>query len=280
MPQVVIAGAGPLGGELAFLLARRDVAASILLVDEAGQVAAGKALDIMQSAPVEPFATRVSGTADLVAMSTAPVVVVADRLGTGEWQGEDGMMLLRRLARAGSMPIVIAAGAAQHEIVERGVRELKMDRRRILGSAPEALAAAVRAITALEADRSPCDIALTVLGRPPLHVVIPWEDATIAGLAAVRVLDEPTRRRIVDRVRHLWPPGPLTLAAAAAKAVTAALGHSRQSMIAFTAADDAMGIRARTVALPVVVGPAGVEPIELPTLSAHDRVALDNALML
>ena len=51
-------------------------------------------------------------------------------------------------------------------------------------------------------------------------------------------------------------------------------------MTAFTAADDAMGIRARTVALPVVVGPAGVEPIELPTLSAHDRVALDNALML
>ena len=89
MPQVVIVGAGPLGGELAFLLARRDVAASILLVDEAGQVAAGKALDIMQSAPIESFATRYRARPISCAATTAPVVVVADRVGAGEWQGED-----------------------------------------------------------------------------------------------------------------------------------------------------------------------------------------------
>ncbi len=65
MPRVVIIGAGPLGGELAFLLARRDAAGSVVLVDEAGGVAAGKALDIMQSAPIESFATRVSGSTDL-----------------------------------------------------------------------------------------------------------------------------------------------------------------------------------------------------------------------
>ena len=39
-------------------------------------------------------------------------------------------------------------------------------------------------------------------------------------------------------------------------------------------------VGARTVALPVVLGPAGIERVELPTLSVHDRVALDNALML
>ena len=280
MPLVVIVGAGPLGGELAFQLARRDVADSILLVDESGSVAAGKALDIMQAGAVESFATRVAGAADLVAVTTAPIVVLADRWSTGEWQGEQGLGLLKRVSRAGVTQLIVAAGAEQQEIVERGVRELKIDRRRILGSAPEALAAAVRALTALEANRSPKDVALTVLGRPPQHLVIPWDGATIAGLPAVRTLDETARRRISERARLLWPPGPMTLAAAAAKAVIAALGGSRQSLTATTAADDAMGIRARAVALPVVVGPAGVDPIELPTLSAHDRVALDNALML
>ena len=280
MPQVVIAGAGPLGGELAFQLARCDVTDSILLVDEAGSVAAGKALDIMQAGAVESFATRVAGAAELVAITTAPIVVLADRWAAGEWQGEDGVGLLKRLSRAGATKLIVAAGATQQEIVERGVRELKIDRRHILGSAPEALAAAVRALTALEANRSPKDVALTVLGRPPQHVVIPWDGATIAGLPALRILDEPTRRRIDDRARLLWPPGPMTLAAAAAKAVIAALGGSRQSMTATMAADAAMGMRARAVALPVVLGPAGVTPIELPTLSAHDRVALDNALML
>jgi len=280
MPQVVIVGAGPLGGELAFQLARRDVADSILLVDESGSVAAGKALDIMQAGAVESFATRVAGAAELVAITTAPIVVLADRWAAGEWQGEDGVGLLKRLSRAGVTKLIVAAGATQQEIVERGVRELMIDRRQILGSAPEALAAAVRALTALEANRSPKDVALTVLGRPPQHVVIPWDGATIAGLPAVRMLDEPTRRRIDDRARLLWPPGPMTLAAAAAKAVIAALGGSRQSMTATMAADAAMGMRARAVALPVVLGPVGVTPIELPTLSAHDRVALDNASML
>ncbi len=59
--DVVILGAGELGGTLAHILARSESASIVRLVDDAGQVAAGKALDIMQAAPVEQFATRVSG---------------------------------------------------------------------------------------------------------------------------------------------------------------------------------------------------------------------------
>ena len=61
MQDVAIIGAGELGGALAHVLARRDVASTIRLIDETGGVAAGKALDIMQSAPIERFATRVVG---------------------------------------------------------------------------------------------------------------------------------------------------------------------------------------------------------------------------
>jgi hypothetical protein len=110
--------------------------------------------------------------------------------------------------------------------------------------------------------------------------VIPLDDATIAGFSAVRMLDVPARRRIDDRVSLLWPPGPFTLAAAAAKAVMAALERTRSTVTAFVAPDDAMGIRSRVIAVPVKLGAEGVEALELPTLSAHDRVALDNALML
>src|SRR5262245_54464970 len=61
MQEVAIVGAGELGGLLAHVLARRDAARAIRLVDESGQVAAGKALDIMQASPLEQFATSVSG---------------------------------------------------------------------------------------------------------------------------------------------------------------------------------------------------------------------------
>jgi malate dehydrogenase len=280
MSEVAIIGAGPVGGELAFLLARQDAAHSIALVDEFGQVAAGKALDIMQAGPIESFSTRVTGATDFMTAAGAAVIVVADRFGAGEWEGEDALTLLRRVVRLGGRSIIICAGPAHHELVERGGRELGIPRQRIIGSAPEALASAVCALTALAANRSPGDVAVTVLGRPPRHTVIPWEDATIGGFAAARVLDAPARRRVTAQVAHLWPPGPFALAAAAGKAIAAVLGGSRKTMSVFVAPDDSSGRRTRTAALPVRLGPEGMEGVELPELSVHDQVALDNAWLL
>lgn len=283
MPQVAIVGAGPLGGELAFLLARRGVAETIALIDESGRVAEGKALDIMQSAPIASFATRVTGSTDLFVAAGMAIVVIADRADRtpgGEWQGEEGLRLVQRYVKPGGGTVVVCAGASQRELVERAVRELKADRRRIVGSAPEGLAAGARAMTALEADRSVKDVSLAVLGVPPEHVVIPWDDATIGGVAAGRLLDEAARRRVAARAAHLWPPGPFTLAAAAAKAVAAICGSSHESVCAFVAPDDTLGLKARAGAAAVILGVGGVERVERPTLSVHDQVALDNALLL
>ena len=160
------------------------------------------------------------------------------------------------------------------------MRELRFPRARLLGSAPEALAAALRAIVAVEAGGSSQDVALTVLGVPPARIVVPWEDATINGFAATRMLDEPTRRRLAAKVAALWPPGPYALAAAASKTAQAILGRSRQVVAAFVAPDDSSGHRMRCAALPARVGAAGIIRIELPDLNPGDRVALDNAMLL
>ncbi len=102
MQAVAIVGAGELGGAVAHVLARRDVVRSITLIDESGRVAAGKALDITQAAPVEGFATELSGSTDVSTAAGAAVVILADRSGGGEWQGEDGLLLLKRLSHTTS----------------------------------------------------------------------------------------------------------------------------------------------------------------------------------
>lgn len=280
MPDVAIVGAGELGDALAHLLARRDVVKMIRLIDETGTIAAGKALDIMQASPIEGFSTEIAGSADLMTAAGAAVIVVADRADGVEWQGEEGLALLRRLLHLGSPRIVLCAGASQREIVERGVRELGYPRERLFGSAPEALASAVRAMVALETNGSPTDVALTVLGIPPAQIVVPWEEATVGGFAATRVLDEPARRRVTARIAPLWPPGPYALASAAAKAINAAIGRSRRTFAAFVAPDDSGGRRCRTAALPVRLDAGGIQTVETLALSVHDRVALDNAMLL
>ena len=278
MQDVAIVGAGELGGNLAHGLARRDVVRSIRLIDTAGKVAAGKALDIMQSAPIEQFATEVTGATDVSYAAGAAVIVIADRVGDGEWRGDEALLLLKQLSQLAHPALLLCAGASQRELVERGVREQRYPAGRLVGSAPEAFAAALRSLIALESNGSVRDIALTVLGVPPQQTVIPWHTVTIAGFAATDVLSEPVRRRIEARLAALWPPGPNALAAAAAEAVSSVFSESRRTFSCFVAPSEVGEGRYRAAALPIRLGPDGAARIELPELDPRTRVILNTAL--
>jgi malate/lactate dehydrogenase len=110
-------------------------------------------------------------------------------------------------------------------------------------------------------------------------VIIPWEEATIGGFSAVRVLAPHTRRIIETRVAALWPPGPFALAAAAVKVVDAIARGSRCVVTCFMPPDAQPGIGTRTVARPARIGAAGAEAVALPPLTVHDQVALDNVML-
>jgi len=278
MRSVAIVGAGELGGTIAHALARRDVVRAITIVDDAGRVASGKALDLTQAAPIEGFATELTGSTDLSSVVGAAVVVVADRAAGGAWQGEDALMLLQRLTQFAAPAVIVWAGAAARDVVDRGVRELKIPRTRLFSSAPEALAGGVRALVALAVDGSPRDVALAVLGVPPQHIVIAWEEATIGGFSLTRLMNETVRRRLSAKIPALWPPGPHALAAAAMKAIESmATGH-RQMISCFVAPDVTAGVHTRTAALPVLLAGNGIRDVVIPELSAGERVALGNAM--
>jgi malate/lactate dehydrogenase len=280
MTEVAIVGAGDLGGAIAHQLARRDIVRAVTLIDNSGRVAAGKALDIAEAAPIEAFSTHIEGTADFSRTAGASVVVLADRAAGGEWQGEEALMLLKRLMTMAARAVVVCAGTAQRELIDRGVRELKIARRRLFGTAPGALASGARALIALAADGSPQDVAVALLGVPPAHTVIAWEDATIGGGRLTGVIDQPTRHRLAARIGALWPPGPHALAAAAVNAIAAMAGRSRRLAICFVGPDTSSGINTRAAAFPVRLGPDGIVQVVMPWLSVAERVALENAMNL
>jgi len=283
MREVAIIGAGDLGGAVAHALARSDVARIVTLIDDSAEtqaVAAGKALDIAQAAPVEGFATDITGSSDMYRAAGAELVVVADRVRGGEWTSEDGLALLRRLQQLAPRAIVVWAGAGGRSTIERAVLELNMSRRRLFGTAPEALAGAARAMTGLALQGSPRDVALSVLGVPPDHLVIPWGDATAGGFSIVRQLEEPAKRRLERTIASLWPPGPYALAAAATKAAAAIAGKTRQLVCGFVAPDTATGVRTRAASMPLRLGPAGILEVITPALSSSEQTALNNGILL
>jgi malate dehydrogenase len=280
MQEVAIIGAGELGGDIAYALARRDLVARVRLLDPTSGIAAGKALDILQAGPIASFATQVSGAAEVMRATAADAIVLADRAGTPDWTIDELVLLLKQIRSAAARATIVCAGATHRPVVARAIAELGIPARRIVGSAPHALAAAVRALVALEWNGSPQDVSLAVLGVPPSRIVVPWDEVTVGGFAATRVLDEPARRRVVERLAPLWPPGPSALAHAACDVLACLVERSRQVISCFVASDDAPAARTRVVAMPVRLNANGVAAIERPALSGAAQVALENAMML
>ncbi len=279
MRSIVILGAGELGGALARQLAAADVVLRVVLVDESRPVAEGKALDIREAAPVDRYATIVEGTADESAVLGADAVVFADRaVAPAEWQDDQGVALVGRVAHLNQVAMLLCASAGHLPVIERGVRELGIARHRLIGSAPEGLRSAVISMIALEADCAPSEVCVTVVGRPPGHIIVPWDDSSIAGRRATEVLSPPAITRLDARLPRLWPPGPLTLASAATRMLVAAARRGRQSMSAFVAVTREEGDRDRVGMLPVIVAANGVRTVLAPSLSTRDRVRLDTAL--
>jgi malate dehydrogenase len=73
--KIALIGAGNIGGTLAHLIGLKELG-DVVLFDVFGGVAAGKALDIMQSGPVDGFDAMMSGGSDYSAIKGADVVIV------------------------------------------------------------------------------------------------------------------------------------------------------------------------------------------------------------
>jgi malate dehydrogenase len=73
--KIALIGAGNIGGTLAHLIGLKELG-DVVLFDVFGGVAAGKALDLMQSGPIESFDAVMSGGSDYSAIAGSDVVIV------------------------------------------------------------------------------------------------------------------------------------------------------------------------------------------------------------
>lgn len=278
MSFVAIVGSGALGGAIAHTLALRDRIREIRLIDPDGAIARGKALDMLQSAPVESFSTRITAAESIDAAAGAAVIVLADAAaGTGEHTGEEGLALLRRMVGAGVRAPFVLAGAQGRELIARGVTELRVPPARIIGSAPLALESALRALAGIAVDGSGAEIGLRVVGVPPRSAVVAWEEGGLGGEPLTAHISAHVLAGLSARIPGLWPPGPYALGAACARIVEALANGTRRRFTCFVAMD-AGPVRAAVIAMPVELEIGGVRRIREPALTRQERTMLENAL--
>ena len=280
MSLVAIIGAGEIGGAAARALAARGRVDAIRLIDDNANVALGKALDLQQSGPISGSDTHIDGAADLAAAAGASAIVLADPVGAAEWSGEAALLMLRRLKSGGLLDqsVLICAGASHHAVMQQAFDELGLSRRRVVGSAPESLAATARALVAIDARAASNQVALMVIGRPPQRIVIPWNEASVAGYSVTSVLTAPQLNQVERRLRGLWPPGPNALGMAAAVFCESVIMGSRRILSAYVSLDRDNGTRAPVCAWPVSIGAAGLERATTPVLSGRNQIVVDEVL--
>ena len=216
----------------------RDRVPEVRLIDTAGSIARGKALDIQQSAPIDNFSTTLTAADSIESAVGADVIVLADSAaGNVEHAGEAGLSLLRQVIRAGSHSPILFAGASQRDLIGKCVTELHVPRRLVLGSAPLALESALRALAGLALDRSGVEVSLRIVGVPPRAAVVAWEEATASGQPLASQLAAHEIARLSARTPGLWPPGPYALAAAAARVSEALAKGTRRRFSCFVATE-------------------------------------------
>lgn len=278
MSVVAIIGAGPLGGAVAQALAERDRVSEVRLIDPEGRIADGKALDLLQSAPVEQFSTRLTAAQSYAAAAGAAAIVLADPIATGEIAGDAGLPILRQIARLDADAPLLFAGGNARQLMSLAIGELRLAPRRVIGSAPLALESSVRALTAALLDVSPADLAIGIAGVPPQHAVIGWDSATAFHQPIGAMLPAHHMAAMSARLPALWPPAPYALASAAARVAEALVHGSRRRHTCFAAAD-ASGVGRNVIAaVPVEIRKGGIVRTFAPGLSRHEQTVFENGL--
>src|SRR5487761_453044 len=73
--KIALIGSGQIGGTLALLIGLKELG-DVVMFDVAEGVPQGKALDLVQSSPVEGFDARIAGSNDYAALKGADVIIV------------------------------------------------------------------------------------------------------------------------------------------------------------------------------------------------------------
>jgi malate dehydrogenase len=274
--SIAILGAGELGATLARRVAEQELARRVVLVDADEPRARGKALDIAQSGPVEGFDVQVEAAANLTAAGAFDALVVADppELADPGAPPARAAGLGESLAPVvGKRTLVVAAPAAS-AVIEAAVRK-GLARERVLGSAPVAHAAALARRLASEMQVQPRAVSVLVIGLPPDHIVAPRESACVGGVPVDRLSPVALRRATAGLAGRT--PGPVALAAAAAR-VLRALDGARPSMLSvLVQLQGEYGHRGVALAVPARLAAGCVDSVVEVPLDPVDRVAFDTA---
>jgi malate dehydrogenase len=277
--KVTVVGAGSVGATCADVLAQKDIANEVVLLDIKENYAEGKALDIWESSAVNYYDTRVVGsTNDYSKTAGSDVVVITSGIPRKPGMSRDDLIstnakivksVTEQVIEHSPEAIVIIVSNPLDVMTYAAYLTAKKPATKVFGMAGVLDTARFRAFLATELNCSPKDIQALLLGGHGDTMVPLPRYTTVGGIPVTELLDKETIDRIVERTKKgggeivnlLGTSGWYAPGAAAAQMVEAILKDSKRIFPVCTMLNGEYGMENIALGVPVKLGKTGIEQV-------------------
>ena len=209
--KVTVVGAGNVGATCADVLATREVANEVVLLDIKEGFAEGKALDIWQTAPINLYDTRTVGvTNDYSRTAGSDVVVITSGLPRKPGMSRDDLIAINagivksvteQLIAHSPNAIVVVVSNPLDVMTYCAYLAAGIDSRRVMGMAGILDTARYRAFLAEALNVSPKDIQAVLMGGHGDTMVPLPRYTTVGGIPVTELIDADKLNAIVERTK-------------------------------------------------------------------------------
>ena len=297
--KIALIGAGNIGGTLAHLIGLKELG-DVVMFDVFGGVAAGKALDIMQSGPVDGFDALITGGSNYKAIEGADVVIV-----TAGFPRTPGMSRDDLIGKNAGVIAEVADGIKTHcpdafvicitNPLDAMVWVMKdksgLPANRVVGMAGVLDSSRFRLFLAHEFGVSVEDVTAFVLGGHGDTMVPLTRYSTVAGIpvpdlvkmgwttqAKIDAVVARTRDGGGEIVKLLERGSAFYAPAASAVAMAESYLKDKKRVLPCAALlNGEYGMKDLYVGVPVVIGAGGIERIVEIAMNAEEKAAFDKS---
>src|SRR5918993_2685451 len=293
--KVTVVGAGNVGATCADVLAYREIANEIVLIDIKEGLAEGKALDIWQKAPIDLYDSRTIGaTNDYSKSANSDVVVITSGLPRKPGMSRDDLIgtnagivksVTENIIRHSPGAIIIVVSNPLDVMTYQAHITSKLPRTKIMGMAGILDTARYRAFLAEALNISPKDIQAMLLGGHGDTMVPLPRYTTVAGIPVTELIDKDKLNAILERTKvgggelvklmgtSAWyAPG-----SAAAQMVEAIVKNQRRIFPVCIKLEGEYGIKDCYLGVPVVLGKNGIEKIIELDLDKDEQALMESS---
>ena len=294
--KVTVVGAGNVGATCADVLAQREIANEIVLLDIKEGFAEGKALDIWQTSPINLYDSRTVGsTNDYERTKDSDVVVITSGLPRKPGMSRDDLIatnagivktVTENIVKYSPDAIIIVVSNPLDVMTYCAFLTAKTDPKKVFGMAGVLDTARYRAFLATELNVSPKDIQAVLMGGHGDTMVPLPRYTTVGGIPVTELIEESKLNEIIERtkfgggeiVKLLGTSAWYAPGAAAAQMVEAVVRDQKRIFPVCAWLQGEYGIKDIYLGVPVILGKKGIEKIiELKLNDAEKALLAESA---